>query len=96
MSPLAALTAIVFGSACAITFGLVATLVVFIFLKSEHSELAAELPTLLRSCLIFIALIGVSGGALYGEFKKRPWRHGAQAVLWLAVAAIGWVYWPRS
>jgi len=95
MSPLAALTAIVFGSACAITFGLAATLAVFVFLRSEYPELAAELPILLRSCLIFMVLSGISGGALFGALKQCAWRYGAQAALWLAIAATGWVYWPR-
>ncbi|MBC7984194.1 MAG: hypothetical protein H7Y02_10105 [Candidatus Obscuribacterales bacterium] len=95
MSPLAVLTAIVFGSATAISFGLTATLIVFLVLRGERPQLAHELPSLLRSCLWFVGLAAVSGVALYAALKRERWRGWAQLVLWSAVTLVGFVFWPR-
>ena len=95
MGPLAVLTAIVFGSAAAISFGLTATLVVFAVLQGEQPQLAHELVPLLRSCLWFVALAAVSGAALYSALKQRTWSNWAQGAMWCAIGVVGLVYWPR-
>jgi len=95
VSPLAVLTAIVFGSAAAISFGLTATLIVFAVLQGEQPQLARELGTLWRNCLWFIALAAVSGGALYALLKHRVWWGWAQGALWAGVVIVGAVFWPR-
>jgi hypothetical protein len=95
MGPLAVLTAIVFGSAAAISFGLTATLVVFAVLQGEQPQLAHELAPLLRSCLWFIALAAVSGTALYSALKQRTGSGWAQGAMWFAIGVVGLVYWPR-
>ena len=95
MNPTAVLTAIVFGSASAISFGLTATMVVFAVLRGEHPELAREFPGLLRSCLVFAVLATIAGVTLYGSLRQLRWRSRAQIAMWLTVAAIGWVYWPK-
>jgi hypothetical protein len=27
---------------------------------------------------------------------RRPWRHAAQALMWLLLVAIAWYYWPAG
>ena len=44
--PLTVITGIVLGSAAATTFGLAATLVVFLVLSGEHPQFRGELPLL--------------------------------------------------
>lgn len=88
------LTAIVFGSATAISFGLTATLVVFVSLRAERPQLVHELPQLLVSCLWFIGLAAVAGSALYAALKKTRWLPWTQCLLWLAVGLVGFVFWP--
>ena len=61
MSPLAALTAILMGSAVAITTGLLMVLAVYGILGSDYPRLMAEIPSLLRS----LELFGVLGGGLH-------------------------------
>ncbi len=96
MHPLAVLTALVFGSAAAISFGLTATTIVFLVLKGEQPQLARELPALARSCVIFLTLSAVSGGCLYATLKGLAWRRYAQAAMWLSVAAVVWIFWPSG
>ena len=96
MSPLAVLTAIVFGSSAAISFGLTATTIVFLVLKGEQPQLARELPVLARSCLVFLALAATSGGCLYATLKGHAWTGFAQLIMWLSVAAVVWNYWPSG
>ena len=94
MRPVAALNAIVFGSATAIAFGLGGVLVVFLVLKGRHPEMVAELPTLVRSGALFTVLAAVSGASLFATLKELPWRWFAQAGMWLVIAGIAALYWP--
>ena len=55
MRPLAVLNAIVFGSAAAITFGLVGVLVIFLVLQGQYPQMRAEFPVLVRSSALFAA-----------------------------------------
>ena len=95
MRPAAVLIAIVFGSATAISFGLMATGVVFVLLYADNPRLSRELPPLLVSCLWFVALAGVSGATLYATLKGLRWRNFAQVATVLAVLAVGFAYWPK-
>ena len=95
MRPWAVLIAIVFGSASAISFGLIATSVVFLVLKNEHPELDRELQPLLLSCAWFASLAAVSGAALYSTLKQLWWRKYAQGAMALALIAVAIVYWPK-
>lgn len=95
MRPVAVLNAIVFGSAAAISFGLAGVLVIFAVLKGRHPEMTAELPVLLRSFGIFAVLAAVSGASLLATLKGLPWRRAAQAGMWLVIAGITALYWPR-
>jgi len=96
MTPLAVLTALVFGSATAIGFGLTATAVVFLVLRAEQPDLANELPQLLASCAWFWLLAGASGAGLFAALKVLWWRHLAQLGMWGVLVVIGYVYWPAS
>lgn len=92
MRPLAALNAILFGSAAAIAFGLVGVTVIFLVLKGRYPEMGAEFPILWRSGLLFIALAAVSGASLFAMLKELPWRWFAQAAMWLFIAGIAVFY----
>lgn len=94
MRPLAVLTALIFGSAAAISFGLTATAIVFLVLSDEEPRLAEELPWLVRSCGWFLGLAAIAGACLYATLKELRWRWMGQAAMWLFLALIGWVYWP--
>lgn len=95
MRPLAVLNAIIFGSTAAITFGLGGVLVIFLVLKGRYPEMSGEFPALLRSSVLFAALAGVSGASLFSLLKERRWRWLAQAAMWLVIAGIAVLYWPR-
>lgn len=95
MRPLAVLNAIIFGSAAAITFGLGGVLVIFLVLKGRYPEMGEEFPTLMRSSALFAALALVAGTSLFSLLKERRWRWLAQAAMWLVVAGIAVLYWPR-
>jgi len=95
MRPFAALNAIVFGSAAAITFGLVAVMIVFLVLKGEHPRFGAELPPLIRSSAVFAVLAFASGASLYSTLKELPWRWIAQTGMWFTLLGVIAVYWPE-
>jgi hypothetical protein len=95
MRPLAVLNAIVFGSAAAITFGLLGVVVIFLVLKGSNPVMNDEFPALVRSSAVFAVLAVVSGASLWSLLKTRQWRWWAQASMWMAVAGIGLLYWPK-
>ncbi|RPI15224.1 MAG: hypothetical protein EHM60_04875 [Lysobacterales bacterium] len=93
MRPLTVLTGIVLGSAAATTFGLFATLVVFVVLAGENPGFRAELPMLGIYLGVFVALTTVAGISFVGLARERPWRRWAQLVLWGTLAALAAFYW---
>ena len=96
MRPLAVLNAIVFGSAAAITFGLGGVLVIFLVLQGQYPADARGIPC--RWCAAARCsplLAAVSGASLFGMLKGWRWRWLAQAAMWLVVAGIAALYWPR-
>ena len=93
MRPLTVLTGIVLGSSAATTFGLGATLVVFLVLSGEVPEFRAELPMLAVYLLLFIGLTALAGVSFVGLAKNRPWRRWAQGALWGALAVLAALYW---
>jgi hypothetical protein len=94
MRPIAVLNAIVFGSATAITFGLLGVVVIFLVLKGSNPAMGDEFPALLRSSAVFTVLAAVSGASLLALLKSLKWRWLAQAAMWLVVAGIVALYWP--
>ena len=93
MRPLTVITGIILGSAAATTFGLAATLVVFLVLSGEHPQFRGELPLLGLYLAIFIGLTAVAGASFIGLIRQRPWRRWAQAGLWLVLGVLALVYW---
>jgi len=95
MRPIAVLNAIVFGSAAAISFGLCGVVIIFLVLKGQYPEMRGEFPALVRSSAIFLVLAAVSGASLFAALKELRWRWLAQAAMWLVIAGIAALYWPR-
>jgi len=93
--PIAVITALVLGSAAAISFGLITSLIVFLVLQGRHPQFAAELHPLAISSLLFVVLTAVSGVALYGTLKHLRWRLLAQLAMWVVVVGVGFLSWPR-
>jgi len=87
------LTAIVFGSAVAIAFGLNGVLVIFWLIRGESEQLGAEITRLPFYCLLFLALAAVSGAAIYSLMKNLPWRWRAQLAMWGSVLLTGFLVW---
>jgi hypothetical protein len=95
MRPIAVLNAIIFGSAAAITFGLLGVVVIFLVLKGSNPALSDEFPALLRSSAVFLVLAGVSGASLLSLLKMLKWRWLAQLAMWVTLAGIVALYWPE-
>jgi hypothetical protein len=95
MRPSVALLGFVLGSAAAISFALAGVAVVFTVLRSEYPQLDGELPALLGSLGIFMALTALAGGAFYGQIRRAAWRWPVHAALFLGLAFAAWFYWPR-
>jgi hypothetical protein len=91
--PLTVLTGIVLGSSVATTFGLGATLVVFLVLSGDYPEFRAELPLLGVYLALFVGLTAVAGISFIGLAKNRPWRWWSQAAMWGALAGLAALYW---
>jgi len=83
----------VLGSAAATTFGLSATLVVFLVLSGEHPQFRAELPLLALYLAIFVGLTALAAASFVGLARQRPWRGWAQAAMWAALAGLAALYW---
>jgi hypothetical protein len=93
LRPLTVLTGIVLGSLAATSFGLAATLVVFLILADEHPQFGTELPLLALYLVIFLGLTALAGVSFIGLARQRPWRYWAQAALWAALCLLAAVYW---
>jgi hypothetical protein len=90
---LTVLTGIVLGSSAATTFGLGATLIVFLVLSGETPRFREELPLLAVYLAIFVALTFLAALSFIGQARRRPWRRWAQAAMWGALAALSALYW---
>lgn len=96
MRPLGFLTGVVLGSAAAISAVLGMVVVIFALTAGQQPVVSREYPGLLVSAGLFAVLAAAAGAAFVGLQRDRPWRWLAQAAMWLAMAAIGWYYWPAS
>ena len=93
MQPLTVLTGIVLGSSAATTFGLGATLIVFLMLSGEVPEFRKELPLLALYVALFAGLTALAATSFVGLAKNRPWRRWAQGAMWGALAGLATLYW---
>ena len=62
----------------------------------DAPQLAAELGALWRHTLVFSALTAICAMAFLGLLKRTPWRWYAQSVMWLALTAVVYAYWPKK
>jgi hypothetical protein len=95
MRPLAALLAILAGSAVALASGLIMTWVVIMLLPADEQRFAPEQPALIRAVLVFTGFALVAGASFYGELRLRRWRLAAHAATLAMFALTVWLYWPQ-
>ena len=93
MRPLTVLTGIVLGSSIATTFGLGATLIVFLVLSGETPQFREELPLLTLYLGLCVALTAVAAVSFMGQARERPWRRWAQLAMWGTLAGLAALYW---
>jgi hypothetical protein len=93
--PLAALLAILTGSAVALASGLLLTWIVILFLPADEARFAPEHAALVRAVVVFTTFAGVSAGSFYGEQRHRPWRLAAHAATLVVFGLTVWLYWPK-
>jgi hypothetical protein len=96
MGPLGFLTGVVLGSAVSIALVLAMVVVIFALTSGSQPAIGAEYPTLLVTAGLFAVLAGIAGSAFAGLQRRLPWRWHAQAAMWLALAMLGWYYWPQG
>jgi len=94
MGPLGFLTGVVLGSAASIALVLAMVVVIFAFSAGGQPALGREYPGLLTSAGLFTVLAGLAAAAFVGLQRERAWRWAAQGAMWLALALVGWYYWP--
>ena len=95
MRPLAALLAILAGSAVALAVGLLMTWAVILFLPADEARFAPEHAALMRAIATFTAFAAVAVGSFYAEQRERPWRLGAHAATLAMFTVAVWLYWPK-
>jgi len=95
MRPLAALLAILAGSAVALATGLIMTWIVILFLPADEARFAPEHAALVRAVLVFTAFAAVTGASFYSEQRAHSWRLAAHAASIAMFAVAVWLYWPK-
>jgi len=95
MRPLAALLAILMGSAVALASGLIMTWIVILLLPADEARFAPEQPALIRAVVVFTLFAALTAGSFYGEQRERRWRLGAHAATLAMFAVAVWLYWPK-
>ena len=88
MRPATVALGFLLGSAAAIAFSLVGSVVVFLVLRSKYPELAAELPALMASAGSFVVLTATAGISFYGQLKGRAWRYAALVALLVVLITV--------
>ncbi|MDH5256123.1 MAG: hypothetical protein OEW72_09440 [Gammaproteobacteria bacterium] len=94
MQPLTVLLGIVLGSVFSIAFGLAIVWLIFGLRQGEDSRFALELPELARATLLFSGVTVVSAFAFVGSLRAAAWRAWPLLALVVALAGIGFYYWP--
>ncbi len=94
MRPLTAVTLIVLGSCVAITLSLIAVIIIVLVLGDEYPRIEREFGNLVESFAIFLTLTVIAGVSFYTSLKTHEARFWSQALMWGALLAAGWYYWP--
>ena len=95
MRPLAALLAILMGSAVALASGLLLTWIVILFLPAEQARFAPEHAALVRAVLVLTGFAAITSASFDGEQRERRWRLAAHAATLAMFAVTVWLYWPK-
>lgn len=95
MRPLAALLAILMGSAVALATGLLMTWIVILLLPADEARFAPEHAALMRAVLVFTLFAAATAASFYAEQRERAWRLAAHAATLAMFAAAVWLYWPK-
>ena len=95
MRPLAALLAILAGSAIALASGLLMTWIVILFLPADEARFAPEHGALVRAILVFTLFAVASSASFYAQQRERSWRLPAHAATLVSFAIAVWLYWPK-
>lgn len=95
MRPLAALLAILTGSAVALTVGLLLTWVTILFLPAQEARFAPEHGALLKAIGVFGLFAAIAASSLYGELRDRRWRFAAHGATVAMFGVAVWAYWPK-
>jgi len=95
MRPLAALLAILAGSAIALATGLLMTWIVILFLPADEARFAPEHAALVRAVVVFTAFAAVASASFYAQQRERRWRGAAHAATLVMFAVAVWLYWPK-
>lgn len=96
MGPLGFVTGVILGSAVSIALVLAMVVVIFVLSPGAGPAVGTEYPRLLLTAGLFAVLAALAGAAFSGLQRRRPWRWHAQAAMWLALAMLGWYYWPAG
>ncbi len=94
MGPLGFLTGVVLGSAASIALVLAMVVVIFVVTAGGQPVIGRETPGLLAAAGLFAGLAALAAAAFIGLQRARAWRWLAQGAMWLAMALVGWYYWP--
>ncbi len=94
MRPLTVITGVFLGSSVSIAVSLLLVLVVVLVIGREHPRLADEFEPLVKNLAIFVGMTAVTAGSFYTQVKRHRFRVWLQALMWGALAATGWYYWP--
>lgn len=76
----------------ATTFGLGATLIVFLVLAGETPRFREELPLLAVYVAIFVGLTALAAVSFIGQARQTSWRRWAIGALWGAIACLVALY----
>lgn len=94
MRPLTVVTGILLGSCLSIAFSLAAVMFVFLILGDDYPRLSHEIRPLSISFAIFTGMTAISALSFYTLLKDHAARWPLQGVMWLALLATGFYFWP--
>jgi hypothetical protein len=95
MRPLTVLLGIIMGSSVAMAVSLAMTAIVFVLLGDSAARYRNDGAPLLRGLIWSWSAVAISVTAFYGMVHGRPWRAWAASAVFLMLAIIGLVFWPR-
>ncbi len=95
MQPFTVVLGILLGSLFSISFCLLVVLLIFLILQNDTPRFSEDIPELVRSSLIFLALTALAAGGFAGTIRLRSWRYACLALLWAGLLGTAYYYWPE-